>query len=119
MSHVLADGTRKTIGTGYSGAGSALDDPGAQDEQFKGPIPRGNWVIGPQQDHPLPRGKTLWAAMKLTPAPGNATERADFWIHGDTAAHNHTASEGCIALPRDVRDAIARSGDSRLEVVRP
>lgn len=57
--------------------------------------------------------------MRLTPAPGNTTDRQDFWIHGDTAAHNHTASTGCIVLPRDARNQIAGSGDTRLQVVYP
>lgn len=119
MTRVAPDGTRELIGTGYSGLGSALDDPAAQDEHFRGPIPRGSWIIGRQQNHPMPGGHSLTAAMRLTPAPGNATDRTDFWIHGDTAAHDHAASKGCIVLPRSVRDAMARSGDSRLEVVYP
>lgn len=119
MTHVSPDGTRKLIGTGYSGVGSALDDPAAQDEANAGPIPRGNWIVRPQQNHQLSNGKHLAAAMPLSPAPGNATHRKDFWIHGDTAAHNHTASQGCIVLPRDARDAIAGSGDSQLQVVYP
>ncbi|MGH9418017.1 MAG: tlde1 domain-containing protein [Terriglobales bacterium] len=120
IAHVFPDGARKLIGSGYSGFGSALDDPAAQDEDKLGPIPRGSWIIGPQQNHSLADGRgTLIAAMPLAPAPGNTTVRKDFWIHGDTAAHNHTASQGCIVLPRDTRNAIARSGDSRLEVVYP
>lgn len=44
MTHVTPNGT--LIGTGYSGLGSALDDPAAQNESDTGPIPRGTWVIG-------------------------------------------------------------------------
>lgn len=103
MTHVLPDGTRELVGAGYSGFGSALDEPVDQNLGNVGPIPRGAWIIGPQQNHPLAyhRG-TLWGAMKLTPGPGN-----------------HTASKGCIVLPESVRNAIARSGDPRLEVVHP
>ncbi|MGH9418143.1 MAG: tlde1 domain-containing protein [Terriglobales bacterium] len=119
MTHVAADGTRKLAGIGYSGVDSALDDPVAQDESSAGPIPRGHWIIGRQQSHQLANGKHLIAAMRPSPAAGNATKRTNFWIHGDTAAHNHTASEGCIILPRDVRDVIAASGDTQLQVVHP
>ncbi|MGH2409345.1 MAG: tlde1 domain-containing protein [Chloroflexota bacterium] len=119
MTHVAPDGTRKLVGTGYSGVGSALDDTAAQDVGNTGPIPRGAWTIGPQQDHPLRGGRHLTAAMPLSPAPGNASHRNNYWIHGDTAEHNHTASEGCIVLSREARDAVAGSGDTQLQVVYP
>lgn len=119
MTHVLPIGSRELAGNGYSGVGSALDDPAAQDEGNAGPIPRGSWIIGPQTDHKLANGKHLTVAMRLSPAPGNTTHREDFWIHGDTPAHNHTASSGCIVLPRDVRNRIAASGDAQLRVVYP
>jgi Protein of unknown function (DUF2778) len=119
----LADGQRNLIGFGYSGFGSALDDPAAQDDPYQGPIPRGDWIIGRQQDHTLrePQGhhNVRTAAMPLTAAPGNTTKRSDFWIHGDTPAHNHTASQGCIVLPRQARNQIADSGDTLLRVVHP
>lgn len=102
------------VGTGYSGLGSALDDPAAKYERKKGPIRRGAWLIGKQRNHKLADGHgTLTAAMPLTPAPGNQTDRKDFWIHGDTAAHNQTSSQCCI------RDEIAASSDRRLQVVHP
>lgn len=59
MTHVVPDGARNLIATGYSGFGSALDDPAAQDEGNAGPIPRGTWVIGPQQEHQLSNGKQV------------------------------------------------------------
>lgn len=119
MTHVLPDGKRELAGMGYSGHGSALDDPEKQDAINQGPIPRGAWIIGPQRDHRLIDGKTLYGAMELAPGAGNATRRSDSLIHGDSAAHDHSASKGCIVLSRDVRDAIARSGDVDLEVVHP
>lgn len=119
MTHVLADGERRLIGVGYSGHGSALDDPAAENQFEEGPIPRGAWLIGPQLDHTLANKHVLPGAMRLSPAPGNSTRRTEFWIHGDTAAHDHTASRGCIVLPRDARDAVARSGITDLEVVHP
>ncbi|MGH9519912.1 MAG: tlde1 domain-containing protein [Terriglobales bacterium] len=119
MTHVLADGKRELAGVGYSGHGNALDDPEKQDATNQGPIPRGTWIIGPQRDHHLIGGKTLFGAMELAPAVGNTTRRSDFLIHGDSVAHDHSASKGCIVLPRDVRNVIARSGDTVLQVVHP
>lgn len=37
--------------------------------------------------------------------------------HGDNAARNRTASEGCIILPRLIREAVAANVDRGLLVV--
>lgn len=117
MTHVGADGTRKTVAVGYSGIGDGLDNPAAQSEENVGPIPTGNWTIGPQADHHETGGRTLWGAMRLTPALGNSTQRTQFYIHGDNAKGNHSASDGCVVLPKTARDVIARSGVKSLKVV--
>jgi hypothetical protein len=38
-------------------------------------------------------------------------------IHGDSINHPGDASEGCVVLSRAVRQTIAASGDTDLEVV--
>jgi hypothetical protein len=43
--------------------------------------------------------------------------RDGFLIHGDNSAMNHTASEGCIILTRDIRQRISDSGDTQLTVI--
>ena len=55
---------------------------------------------------------------RLTPQSGTNTYGRDgFLIHGDNTAMNHTASHGCIILPRIVRAGIDASDDKVLEVV--
>ena len=55
--------------------------------------------------------------MTLTPVGHTANGRTNFLIHGDSTNHPGDASEGCIVLSRTIRQAIAVSGDTDLEVV--
>ena len=57
--------------------------------------------------------------MRLTPDPSNEMYgRTSFLIHGDTGAHNHGASEGCIIFNLCVRQQIATSSKTRhLQVI--
>jgi hypothetical protein len=43
--------------------------------------------------------------------------RSGFLMHGDNIRLPGTASEGCIILPRDLREAIWNSADHTLEVI--
>jgi len=101
------------IGTGYSGAGPALNNPADEAVVGHGPIPAGAWTIGPAATHaglgPL--------AMPLTPSGFDPHGRSGFFIHGDNAAQNHTGSCGCIVLQRADRQQIAASADTSLEVI--
>jgi non-ribosomal peptide synthetase component E (peptide arylation enzyme) len=55
--------------------------------------------------------------LPLAPWPNNNMfGRNGFYIHGDTAARNQTASNGCIVLDRQYRLMIAQSGDNVLTV---
>jgi hypothetical protein len=107
------DGT--LVGTGYSGHGTSVNDPDAQDQPNVGPIPQGNYTIGAAKtpvDHLGPR------ALPLTPAPRNSMfGRSAFFIHGDNAAGNHSASDGCIILGPTIRQQIVDSGDTVLVVI--
>jgi len=107
------DGT--IAGIGYSGNGPDLDSPAGQGDIGHGPIPQGYWSVGEFSDHPL-LGPV---SAPLAPDPGNDMDGRDggFFIHGDNAAMNHTASEGCIILARPLREAIRDSGDSSLLVI--
>jgi hypothetical protein len=117
MVHVLPDGTKTTAGTGYSGQGSGLNNPAAQDKPNIGPIPQGNWHIGTQQDNVTGTGHKLPASMRLTPLKGTNTYGRDgFIIHGDNSAGNHTASNGCPIFSRPIRNQIGKSGDNLLTV---
>lgn len=101
------------VAIGYSGAGEGKNNPAAQDEACVGPIPRGQWRIG-SLENAKSHGP---AALPLFPCRVE-THRTAFMIHGD---HKNGppgfASEGCIILPRDIREQIAASGDHTLEVI--
>ena len=91
-------------GTGYSGNGVALNDPGSQSIKGHGPIPQGMYGIGVFYDDPE-KGPLV---CRLAPHPDNVMFGRDgFMIHGDNAAANHTASDGCIVLSHAVRELIA------------
>ncbi len=49
--------------------------------------------------------------IHLSPDQSNAMfGRGGFLVHGDNAEVNHTASEGCIIMPRLARIELARGG---------
>lgn len=101
---------------GYSGNGEGLNNPAMQDAHAVGPLPQGTYTILP----PHADAKVGPIAMHLVPAAGNRMfNRGDFLIHGDNAAANHSASEGCIIMPHDARVAIGAAvlaGDNQLTV---
>ena len=103
------------IGRGYAGNVRGLNNPAMQAAQGIGPIPAGLWKLTELR---LTGASTGPFTIVLEPAPGtNALGRSAFRIHGDNAQLNHSASHGCIILPRAVREAIWRSGDKQLTVV--
>lgn len=99
---------------GYSGAGEGKNNPAMQEVHNVGPIPRGFYDIGEPCDTKT-HGPYV---LHLHPAAENEMcGRSSFLIHGDSVLHPGTASEGCIIMPRTVRERIWNSGDRRLEVV--
>ena len=111
----LTDPSGTVRGQGYSGNGFDLNCPDGQREKDHGPIPQGDWTIGPFFDDPGGKGPLV---AHLTPAPYTQTfGRGGFMIHGDNAAANHTASEGCIILSHTLRLMIKGSADTQLTVV--
>ena len=108
-------GPPQPIGTGYSGNGAGLNNPNMQSTPFVGPIPQGPWDIGGPIDNPNSTGPFT---LPLTPETGtNTFGRNDFAIHGDNACGCGSASEGCVILPRNIREQIWNSGDHTLQVV--
>ena len=109
------DGSRQD--TGYSGHPPHVNDPAAEAILGVGPIPRGSWWIGTAEDHP----QLGPDAIPLSPVRGTDATwtygRSGFFIHGDSEAMNQTASHGCVIVPRVVRELIAASGDSELQVI--
>jgi len=112
--HADSSGNLQLVGSGYSGLGTGVNNPGWQTVPFQGPIPQGHWHIGPS--HTTLRQGPM--TMNLDACPETDTfGRDDFRIHGDNRSHNHSASEGCVILPPDVREQIQDSGDTDLWVI--
>jgi hypothetical protein len=101
-------------GTGYSGHGDGLNNPAMQSAADVGPIPQGVYTIGLPHSPPDHLGPL---AMPLTHVSGDIFGRSAFFIHGDNAAGNHSASDGCIILARPIRQQIADSPDRDLQVI--
>jgi RHS repeat-associated protein len=113
LSYVDADGNSTYVGSGYSGYGPGLNNPAMQNVQNIGPLPQGDYTIGPQQDN-----GSLRQSMRLTPNPSNQMfNRWGFLIHGPHDHDNHDSSNGCPVLNKSIRDKIASSGDSCFKVV--
>lgn len=111
----LMDPRGEIIATGYSGHGTGLNNPYMQHVEGMGPIPTGSYIIGPPKD---PIDHLGPVAMPLTERPGgNYFKRSAFFIHGDNASADHTASDGCVILARNIRQMIADSDDRELIVV--
>jgi Tlde1 domain len=86
---------------GYAGNGRGLNNPDAQNQQNVGPLPQGRYVVGEPNNRRGP------FTLPLIPGPGNNMfGRSGFLIHGDNAALNNSASEGCIVAPRYCRSRI-------------
>jgi RHS repeat-associated protein len=107
-------GARTAGGTGYSGHGAGVNNQAMQNQANVGPIPQGTYDIGQAYRH----GDLGPVTMNLDPRPETNTFGRDlFRIHGDNACQCQSASEGCIVLPRNVRERINNSGDRELRVV--
>lgn len=101
-------------GPGYSGNGWGKNVPAAQSVHNVGPIPEGLYLIR-QPQHTVTHGPYV---LPLLVDPANKMfGRYGFLIHGDSVIEPGSASEGCIILPRDVREKIWNSGDRDLQVV--
>lgn len=103
----------ENIAEGYSGAGDGKNNPAMQDVPNVGPIPTGTYTIGEPSDTKT-HGPYV---LHLIPDPANEMfGRSGFLIHGDSVVAPGTASEGCIILPRKVREQIWASGERELVV---
>ena len=101
------------VAHGYAGHGNGLNNPKAISVPDVGPLPVGSYQIG----QPIQDDHVGVFALPLTPDPSNEMfGRSAFFIHGDNPSLNHTASDGCIILPRQVREDISNSGDAELIV---
>lgn len=102
------------VGVGYSGHDEYKNCPEAQNIPDLGPIPVGNYTLGPPFTHP----HTGPLTMRLSPEPGNDMYgRAGFLCHGDSLGSPGSASNGCIVMSRPIRLQMAESDDNDLTVI--
>jgi hypothetical protein len=107
-----ADGS--LIGIGWAGQGEGKNNPDMDNVPKIGPLPAGFYTILDPHDSPA-TGKYT---MNLVPDSSNDMKgRSLFRIHGASASHPETSSEGCIVQPHDARLAGWNEGDHQLEVL--
>lgn len=107
------NGNEVAVARCYSGLGKDQNRPESEGLQGQGPIPSGVWKVGKVVNHPR-----LGAfAIQLSPIGHDAHGRTGFFIHGDSAVGDGTASKGCIICPRAARAAIGSLNIKTLEVV--
>lgn len=112
---------------GYAGGNcgknkEGINNPDLQDKANIGPLPEGMYTFGKMIN--TDPDKTKWEKAHLGPhaielipdADNDMHGRSDFYAHGDTTPSGN-ASQGCIILPRPVRDAANASKDRRVKVV--
>lgn len=103
------------VGVGYSGHGKGIDNPEDQSVSMVGPVPEGNYTFGPPH---TPIDILGPMALPLIPDPSNHMfGRSAFFMHGDNAKMNHTASNGCIIMGPAIRHLISNSSDKQLTVI--
>jgi len=102
------------VATGYAGHGNAKNNPAMEHVKNLGPIPRGEYKI----QAPRASSRTGPYVLPLVPVGHNALGRTHFQIHGDSRSNPGMASNGCIVMPRAIREKIWNSGIRKLKVTR-
>lgn len=101
-------------GTAYSGHGEGKNNPKLVAVPNVGPIPPGDYDIGPANDNHPNLGPFV---MALTPRKStNTFGRSAFFIHGDSVSNPGGASHGCICMGRRTRELIDSSNDKIMRV---
>jgi Protein of unknown function (DUF2778) len=120
---VIADPSGNVEGQGYSGQPPYTNDPGAEQIEGKGPIPRGLWhmkeliaqhpTLGPDVIVLEPDADTRAYVIGLGRDPNS------FRVHGERLEPPPGfASDGCIIADRDVRvGKLWQSPDHDIQVV--
>ena len=107
------------VETGYAGGNEGRNPEGVnnselQQEKGIGPLPKGLYQFGTPVEH---SHLGPFAIPLLPDSTNEMFNRSGFYMHGDTSAMNHSASEGCIIMPRAIREQCDSSQDRQLEVV--
>lgn len=114
----LTDPSGAVVATGYAGGNCGKNPEGRNNPDMQavkciGPLPEGWYDLG----EPVAQSHLGPFAIPLIPDPANdMMGRGDFYLHGDTTPSGN-ASEGCVIMPRNIREAVKASGE-RLQVVR-
>ena len=115
---VMTDPDGNKVATGYAGGNcgenpDGVNNPAMQDRKGIGPLPQGIYSFG----DPLSQSKLGPFAIPLIPSPDNEMYgRGGFFCHGDNLDMDHSASEGCVIMPRTVRVQMWSSDDHTLQV---
>ena len=114
----IFDDSGSYITTGYAGGNCGANPEGVNSPECEptpkvGPLPAGiYYALAPEDSSELGP-----FAIPLSPAEGNVMYgRGGFFMHGDNKELNKSASEGCIIMPRSVREQFA-SSKCNLQVV--
>lgn len=115
----LLDPTGQHVANGYAGGNcgqnpEGVNNPKMQDMKHIGPLPVGKYDLGEviAESHLGPY------VIPLIAHPENEMYgRSGFYMHGDNAKLNKSASEGCIIMPRIVRVRVYGSDDRTIEVI--
>ena len=97
----------KITSFGYSGGNCGKNPEGKNNPLMVsvkniGPLPPGLYTFG----QPVPQSHLGPFAIPLIPDAANVMMgRGDFYVHGDTTPSGN-ASEGCIILPRAIRNQL-------------
>lgn len=117
-SGVLLDPDGEIADTGYAGGNcghnpEGINNPDMQDVHAVGPLPQGVYSLGEPENSP----HLGPFAIPLIPDPANEMfGRSGFFMHGDSVAKPGCASEGCIIMPRSVRQAVIARKDQMITV---
>jgi hypothetical protein len=110
----LYDSAGAIVAIGYSGQPDHKNDPQSVSLHDQGPIPPGRYDINAPVDT-VTHGPFV---LSLTPDPSNQMfGRGGFLLHGDSVVAPGTASEGCVIMPRTIREQVWQSGDRELHVM--
>jgi len=101
----LYDPDGAMVAIGYAGGDGGKRPDGVNSHALQnvpnvGPLPCGIYTFG----EPVEHSQLGPFAIPLIPDPGNEMfGRSGLYCHGDTFAMNHSASDGCMIMPHQIR----------------
>lgn len=107
------------VAKGYAGGNcgknpEGKNNPALQGVKSVGPLPVGIYTLG----DPVLQSHLGPFAIPLVPDSSNIMyNRGDFFIHGDAIDAPGSASEGCVIMPRNIRNNLWCSLDHQIQVI--